>query len=543
MAIKRFLFFILVLNSIFVFSQHQYAVMFTDKNNSPYSINNPQQYLSQKAIDRRIKNGISITQEDLPVNQNYIDSVIAKGAILVNKSKWMNLIMVKINDSTVIPSILNLPFVSGIDLIKLYDTSNKSQRLQDKLNFETVNDLDYGYATDQIKIMDGEFIHNLGYKGEGMTVAILDAGFTNVDTIGAFNHLWNENRILGYWDFVNNNDSVFDKHSHGTAVLSTMAGIKTGEIIGTAPDASYWLLRTEEGARETISEEYNWLAAAEFADSAGVDVINTSLSYTTFDNPADDHSYADMDGNTTIITKAADLAFSKGMLVVASAGNSGVDPWHYIGAPADGNDVLTVGAVEHDGTCADFSSRGPSFDGRLKPNVATIGRYSAIVNIDGNVVYGSGTSFSSPEMAGMAASFWQAFPDKSNAEIKAAIERSASQYTHPDNDLGYGIPNFREAYLMLVGLSIDDRSQNQLLNVYPQPFNNDFKILFYSAKLQTINIRIVDVAGKLVYNYYWDVNASEIEYLNINGIFSASGIYTLQLIDDEKKIVQKIIKQ
>ncbi len=406
-----------------------------------------------------------------------------------------------------------------------------------------MNDLDYGFAADQINIMEGEFLHNLGYLGNGMVIAVLDAGFTNVNTISAFTHLWNENRILGYWDFVNNNDSVFDKNAHGTAVLSTMAGIKSGEIIGTAPNASYWLLRSEDAPTETISEEYNWLAAAEFADSAGADIINSSLGYTTFDNPAEDHTYADMDGNTTIITKAADLAFSKGILVVNSAGNSGSETWHYIGAPADGKNVLSIGAVDHDGSCASFSSRGPTYDGRIKPNVTTIGKNSAIVNTDGNVVYGSGTSFSSPEMAGMAASLWQAFPTKTNAEIKDAIERSASQYNSPDANLGYGIPNFRKAYWYLLGIRIDDENQNQLLNVFPQPFNTEFNLLYYSAKEQTINVRIVDVVGKIIYSYDWTLQAQRIEPLVLKGIFTSSGVYSLQLVDGEKNSSQKIIRQ
>ena len=543
MVTKKLLFIVLLVGiSPSIFSQQRYTVSFTDKNNSLFSINNPLQFLSQKAIDRRAKSGITIKAEDLPVNQNYIDSVVAQGAIFYNKSKWMNLVVVKVNDTAIIPSILNLPFVSAVTLIKLNDTLNKSQKSQDKLNFEVVNDLDYGFAADQINIMEGEFLHNLGYLGNGMVIAVLDAGFTNVNTIGAFTHLWNENRILGYWDFVNNNDSVFDKNSHGTAVLSTMAGIKSGEIIGTAPAASYWLLRSEDAPTETISEEYNWLAAAEFADSVGADVINSSLGYTTFDNPAEDHTYADMDGNTTIITKAADLAFSKGILVVNSAGNSGNSSWFYIGAPADANNVLSIGAVDHDGSCASFSSRGPTYDGRIKPNVTTIGRNSAIVNTDGNVVYGSGTSFSSPEIAGMAASLWQAFPTMTNAEIKDAIEISASQYFHPDDKLGYGIPNFRVAYLLLASLP-DDKNQNQLINVFPQPFNTEFNLLYYSAKEQTINIRIVDAIGKIVYSYDWTLQAQRIEPLALKGIFISSGVYSLQLIDGEKNISQKIIKQ
>ena len=543
MGDKRSLVILLILISNSFFSQQRYAVSFTDKNNSQYSVNNPLQFLSQRAIDRRTNHGIVITSQDLPVNQIYIDSVVAQGAIVYNKSKWMNLIVVKINDTNVIPSILSLPFVANMDLIKLNDTIENG-RIRDKFYFEAIEDLEYGFSSDQIKIMGGEFLHNLGKKGEGMVIAVLDAGFTNVNSIAAFDHLWNENRILGSWDFVNNNDSVFNKHSHGTSVLSTMAGIKSGEIIGTAPEASYWLLRSEDAATETISEEYNWLAAAEFADSVGADIINSSLGYTTFDDSTQNHTYSDMDGNTTIITKAADLAFTKGMLVVNSAGNSGNNSWFYIGAPADGNNVLSIGAVDHDGNYAQFSSRGPTYDGRIKPNVSGIGQLSAVINTSGNVVYSNGTSFSSPEIAGMSASLWQAFPNKTNIEIKNAIEESASQYHFPDDKLGYGIPDFRIAYMILAGLEVRDENQNQLLNVYPQPFNNEFNLLYYSAKEQTITIRIVGITGKLVYAYNWKVGKQLIAYLNFNGYFEAAGIYTLSLIDEDGEgITQKIVKQ
>ena len=544
MGVKKSLFLLFIIISNSIFSQERYAVSFTDKNTSSFTTTNPIEFLSQKSIDRRAKHGIVVTQQDIPVNQIYIDSVVAQGAIYYNKSKWMNLVVVKITDTNDIPAILGLPFVANMILVKSNDTIGKVGNAESKLFYETVNDLDYGFAADQINIMEGEFLHNLGYKGQGMTIAVLDAGFTNVNSISAFDALWNENRIYGYWDFVNNNDSVFDKHSHGTAVLSTMAAVKTGELIGTAPDANYFLLRTEDAVTETISEEYNWLAAVEFADSAGVDIINSSLGYTTFDDVLDNHTYTDMDGNTTIVTKAADLAFSKGILVINSAGNSGTNPWLYIGAPADGNNVLSVGAVEHDGSYAEFSSRGPTVDGRIKPNVSTIGKYSAIINTNGNVVYGSGTSFSSPEMAGMSAALWQAFPDKTNAEIKNAIEKSANQYFFPDDKLGYGIPNFRIAYMILGGLEVVDNSQNQLLNVYPQPYSNNFNLIYYSSKKQTIRVRVVDVAGKLVYDYDWNVRAKVIESVHLQGLYSAAGLYTLMLIDeDNERITQKIVKQ
>ena len=545
MVVKQALFLLLILFSNSIFSQQRYAVSFTDKNNSTYSVNNPQQFLSQKAIERRVRQGINIVEEDLPVNQNYINSVVAQGAILCNKSKWMNLIVVKVLDTNILASINNLPFVSGMTLIKSNNAQSiKNSRVSNKFFVETTNELDYGLASDQIKIMEGEFLHNKGYTGSGVTIAVIDAGYRNVNSISAFSHLRNENRLLGSWDFVNNNDSVFEDHRHGTMVLSTMAGVKSGEIIGTAPDANYWLLRSEDAATETISEEYNWMAAAEFADSVGADVINSSLGYTTFDDSTDNHTYADMDGITTVITRAADIAFSKGMLVVNSAGNSGGDLWYYIGAPADAFNVLSVGAVEHDGSHVRFSSHGPSFDGRIKPNVATIGSSSAMVDENGIVGYNSGTSFSSPEMAGMAASLWQAFPNKTNLEIKTAIEKSAHQYNSPDDEIGYGIPNFRIAYWDLAGIIVNDKSKSQILRLYPQPFKENFNLIYYSTKNQTIKVGVIDVTGKYIYDYNWSVEADRIATLNFRDYFKAAGIYHLRLIEENgNTITQKIIKQ
>ncbi|MCB0400544.1 MAG: S8 family serine peptidase [Flavobacteriales bacterium] len=542
MGIKRFLIVLLFFTATISFAQQRIVVRFTDKQNSPFSIQNPQQFLSPKAIDRRTKHDIAITDQDLPVNQVYIDSVLSKGSTYINRSKWMNLVQVRITDTAVIQTITALPFVAGVEVVKRNDTLS-SLRLSNKFDLEGTTNFDYGYGADQITIMQGDFLHQAGYLGEGLTIAVLDAGFDHVDSISAFSHLWSDNRILGYWDFVNNDDSVFGHHGHGTSVLSTMAAHIPGQLIGTAFKASYWLLRSEDAGTESLSEEYNWLAAAEFADSVGADVINSSLGYTTFDDSLTNHAYTDMDGNTTVITRAADLAFEKGILVVNSAGNSGSSPWYYIAAPADGHHVLAVGATEHDGNYASFSSRGPSYDGRVKPDVSTIGRYSAVVDVSGNVVYNNGTSFASPEMAGMAAVLWQAFPDKTNQEIKEAIIRSAHHYANPDDKLGYGIPNFRTAYLMLSGYQVDNIYENQLLKIYPQPFVNEFNLVYYSAYNQSVQINIQDISGKQVYQYNWSVQEGVIENITITHALS-SGIYTLQLIDGEGLVISnKIIKR
>jgi hypothetical protein len=441
-------------------SPDTYWVKFTDKNNSPYNINNPDAFLTQRAIDRRISQNISIQQNDLPVNQNYIDAVAAAGANVLNISKWFNSVTVYTTDPAVISAIEGLPFVlstqkmsernSDVGSGKPFFTNETfCQEIPNKNSTAPESGLsfDYGSAYNQINMLNGIALHDMGFDGKGMVIAVLDAGFTNVDIIPAFDSLWINNQILGVKDFVNPySPNIFGSHYHGCMVLSTMGANLPGQMVGTAPHADYWLLRSENGSSEYLVEELNWISAAEFADSVGADVINSSLGYTTFDDPTQDHTYADMDGNTTPITLAADLAASKGILVVNSAGNSGSSSWQYIGAPADADSVLTIGAVNSSGNYASFSSTGPTYDGRIKPNVVAQGQGTTIVTTSGTVTTGNGTSFSSPVTAGMVACLWQAFPGRKNVEIMEAIQQSASQYDNPDDFLGYGIPDYLEAY-------------------------------------------------------------------------------------------------
>jgi serine protease AprX len=376
----------------------KYRVEFKDKHNTTYSINNPSSYLSPRAIQRRTNQGISIDSTDLPVNQHYIDSVIALGGTLLTKSKWFNSITIAIDDTTKIPDIQALPFVSDIERTYppggIKSGGNKRPRLintqemhdefqpyrhilpaakqtQDMFSIKTIN---YGMGFNQANMIGIDYLHALGYTGDGIVIAVLDAGFLNVNTLPVFDSLRNSGRILGTYDFVNPGGDVYAQSSHGTMVLSTMAGNMPNDLVGTAPHASYWLLRTEDASTEFRIEEDNWISGAELADSAGADVLNTSLGYTEFYDPAMDYTYADMDGNTARITRGANMASSKGMFCVNSAGNSGNSPWKYIGAPADGFDILAVGAVNSNGTLASFSSHGPSYDGRVKPNVTAQGQ-------------------------------------------------------------------------------------------------------------------------------------------------------------------------
>jgi hypothetical protein len=377
----------------------------------------------------------------------------------------MNSVTVYTTSSSVIDAIEQLPFVLSVEKSNLKiipsENSNKpffeAETYGDFENFKPVESFkggksyDYGLAYNQINMLNGIELHDLGYNGTGMIIAVLDAGFLNTNTIPAFNYLWNNNRILGSKDFVDPiNPNIFGSHSHGTSVLSTMGANLSGEIIGTAPEASYWLLRSEDGFSEYMIEELNWVSAAEFADSVGADVINSSLGYTTFDDPSQNHTYPDMDGNTAIVTRGADIAVSKGMIVVNSAGNEGSSSWYYIGAPADGDSVFSIGAVNASGNYVSFSSHGPTYDGQMKPDVVAQGSGSTIINAySGNVSTGSGTSFSSPITAGMVTSLWQAHSNRRNTEVLDAIRQSASLSNNPDYQLGYGIPNYMTAHNLL----------------------------------------------------------------------------------------------
>jgi len=449
-------FFLLVLVVRSQIAPEKYFVEFTDKENSPYSIDKPWEFLTQRALDRRVVAGILVEENDLPVNQNYVDAVRNVGVQVITRSRWFNGITIFTPDLMKILEIEQLPFVKKV--IKSGVRVTRPAPVQDKFGLELMpveplnqpsgiplkisDSADYGRSFTQVHMVGTDMLHNLGFRGEGMMIAILDAGFNMVDQLAPFDSLWANNQILGTRDFVSPGGNIFIGHTHGMKVLSIMGGYVQGQLIGTAFKAGYWLLRSEDGGTEFLIEEYNWVSAAEFADSVGADVINSSLGYTVFDDSTMNHTCEDMTGNTTPVSRGANIAFSKGILVVNSAGNSGNDPnWQCVSAPADGTDVLAVAAVDSLGQYASFSSKGIVDGQYVKPNVAAMGRLTVISGDDGTITRGNGTSFSSPVMAGSSACLWQAFPAFSNATLKRAIEESSSQFTNPDIYLGYGIPD------------------------------------------------------------------------------------------------------
>jgi serine protease AprX len=533
--------------------QINYWVLLKDKNTTPYSLKHPENYLSTKALERRDRQHIAITASDLPVSPSYVQEIRNTGVQVFNCSRWFNAISVITNDPKKIEAIRALSFVKEVKQIKSPVPSKMRSKFEliDPVAVPATHhaaksatpSLDYGPSYKQANQIGVTCMHTLGYRGEGMTIALLDAGFKNANTLHAFDSLFMENRLLGTRDFVTGDTLVFEDYVHGTMVLSCMAANLPGKIIGTAPKANYWLLRTEDVASESLQEEINWSVAAEFADSVGVDVINTSLGYSTFDDSTTNHTYADMDGNTTIITKAADLAASKGIFVSVSAGNEAGPPWFKITAPADADSVLTVGAVDSAGNIGSFSSRGPSFDGRIKPNTVARGVIPVLVNETGDIVKANGTSFSSPITAGAVACLWQAHQNKTNMELLDAIEKSASQYATPDSIKGYGIPDFCKASQLLTGIDDYDVANN-LLSVYPNPFHTGFNIVYTSAKEETVMIELCDITGRILKSQKQKVIAGNAVKLNFTYEKElVNGIYFIRLTTPESAFYKKIIKE
>jgi serine protease AprX len=560
--------FVLLLFASAIFSQvapDKYFVRFTDKNNSPYSVENPSEFLSQRAIDRRVSQGIEIEQSDLPVNPAYLQGVAEAGATILNPTKWLNGVTIYTTDPAVLSAINDLPYVAGITMPQYSMEGNDPVNNDFEKSFfkqEIYNDVngpglkqaagtaafDYGFGLNQIQLMNGDLFHEMGYRGQGKVIAVLDAGFLNVNTLSVFDSLWLNNQVLGTHDFVRGGDIQFDEHPHGAMVLSCMAANIPGQLIGTAPKASFWLFRSEDGNTENIIEEYNWVSAAERADSVGADVINSSLGYTNFDDPSMSHTYADMDGNTAPSTIGADMAARKGILVVNSLGNEGSSDWYYLSAPSDGDSVLGIGAVDGDGNYVSFSSHGPSYDGRVKPDVAAQGSGVCVVDpYGGGLTFGGGTSFSSPILAGMSACLWQANPSLNNMQIAQAIKQSASQYENPDEMLGYGIPDFILANNILTVIS-GPGDNHSYFEIYPNPFTETFTIDASSLGNQSgvnageCRIDIRDVTGRNIGSQLISLQgAVKTEVTILQN--APGGLYFAVINLSGNQFVQKIVKR
>ncbi|WP_395049696.1 S8 family serine peptidase, partial [Flavobacterium sp.] len=468
---------------------------------------------------------------------------VLTGITVKAKSKWMNCLHIR-GSQTDINALKLLSFVLRVDFAdKSLNVSGK--RTTAKLKFKPVNktlqtltSFNYGSSANQIQMLNGHLLHQSNYTGSGKIIAVMDGGFLGVDTAEPFQRLRTNNQILGGYDYVNKSTNFYTGISHGTSVLSLMGGYKDNVLVGTAPDAQYYLFITEDGPNENPVEESNWVEAAEEADRLGVDIITTSLGYTTFDNTNYNHTYNDMNGTTTFISKGLDIAFSRGIVCVVSAGNEGNKPWQYISAPADAINSLTIGAVKADETYATFSSQGPTFDGRVKPDVMAQGQNPYVSDATGTITNsGSGTSYSCPILAGMVACLWQALPGKTCQEIKQLITQSADNFNpivKSRTQYGYGIPDFRLA--LANGLSINAFSKNDFI-VYPNPTSDSIFITLpegFDSKMLTI----YNVLGQEMLEKNISTQSSPISLKSLN-----SGMYFYKIESNGFSKSGKIIKQ
>lgn len=497
---KRIYLILFLVSSFTVFSQEDAWIYFKDKPGSQAYFDNPLTMLTQRALDRRTNQGIALDSKDIPIYQPYIDQITAATGITVKaRSKWFNCVHVRGTQAN-ITALKLLSFVDKVDFANrnLTDLSKISKPKKERLapvskTAKTAVSFNYGTSANQIQMLNGHLLHQANYTGSGKIIAVMDGGFPGVNTAAPFARLRNNNQILGGYDFVNRSTNFYTGAVHGTSVLSLMGGYAEGSLIGTAPDASYYLFITEDDPNESPLELSNWVEAAEEADRLGVDIITTSLGYNTFDDADYDFTYSDMNG-TSFIAKGVDVAFSRGIICVVSAGNEGNKAWKYITTPADAVNALTVGAVTASETYASFSSLGPSFDGRIKPDVMAQGQSDYISNESGTITTGNGTSYACPILAGMVACLWQALPSKTNQQIKQLITQSADRYSTPTAQFGYGIPDFSQA--VTTGLSVASFSKNDCI-IYPNPAH-DFVSVSLSDGFENGNIIIYTVLGQKV---------------------------------------------
>lgn len=486
---------VLCLSLLFVmpaFGQEKYWVFFKDKAAVQAHMQQPEKFLSERALARRAKFNIPISPADVPVNPQYIQALKDAGFEVVHQSKWLNAVSVRCGAAQV-SKAATLPMVLEVQKVKALQSHHLNMAYEPPVTFnKTQLTYDYGNATDQIALHNGQVLHENGFTGSTKLIAVCDGGFAGADPASPFLVMHQRGQIVHTQDFVGGGTNVYRAGSHGTRVLSTMGFFNDGVFVGTAPDAQYLLFRTENESSETRQEEDNWVAAAEMADSIGADLINTSLGYNTFDDPNDNYTYADMDGRTTIISRGAVAAARTGMLLVTSAGNEGARPWRHITAPADADSILTVGAVTSLGDPVPFSSEGPTADGRIKPNVVAQGAAAAVVTGNGFAT-NSGTSFSSPIMCGLVACLWEAFPNENNMQIIKRVERASHRFLNPDNKEGHGIPDFAKA------LADTSSLQFEAPLVFPNPFGNTINIRLATGAQAAVKAAIFNVFGAVVF--------------------------------------------
>ena len=530
--------FLLILFVTAFFAQAQiasniYWVQFTDKANSPYSIDNPEEFLSQRALERRARLNIEIDEYDIPVNPQYLQAVADCGAQLINPSKWLNGVSVYTTSQSVVDAINALEFVDAVRNCPDFPEAQRDKEIwlanEMKESSKPVIYRDfYGGAHNQVFQLKVNELHDMGYHGEGVVIAVLDGGFVGTEEATCFDNMREEGRLLGVRDFVYGSTSVYSQSTHGTSCLSTIAAYDPNEMVGTAYKASFYLFHTEDGNGENIVEEYNWVSGAELADSLGVDICSTSLGYIDFDMPQWDHHFPDYDGHTAPMTIGAEIAASRGMICTNSAGNEGSGTCT-LGIPADAEHIITVGAVNSAGQRASFSSVGPTYDGRIKPDVMAMGEGTYVASGYGSwwpYYNGDGTSFSNPVLAGAVACLRQARPNASVQEICDAVRAAGNNANNPDNYNGYGIPDFLAALNMLNAVEELEFGDNEIVSVYPNPSKGKVNVAIFDG-IMIYGIAVYGITGNVVVNTN-NINELETTLNNLN-----SGIYTVK-VDSEK---------
>jgi len=542
---KTKLLILLFLSSIGIFAQEDAWVYFNAKPNSATFFSTPLSALTQRSLDRRTAQSIALDIKDAPIHQPYVDQIeAASGITVLAKSKWLNMVHVR-GLQTDIAALSGLSFVDHIQYAnhslnpggRIAQSSNKIVRVNKWQDTnETQINYNYGNSANQVQMLNCHILHQNNYTGTGKVIAILDAGFPGVNTAAPFASLRNRGLILGGYDFVNNSTSFYTGNNHGTNVLSTM-GANATNLVGTAPDAAYYLFITEDVASETPLELTNWVEAAEEADRLGVDVINSSLGYFGFDNPDYSYTHAKMNGQTSVASRAVDIAFAKGMICVISAGNERGTAEPHVGTPADAVYAVTVGAVTSSEALSSFSSMGPTGDNRMKPDLMARGTSAYISTPTGTITTANGTSFSSPILAGAITSFWSAFPTKKNSEIvqlvKASADRYATSLVTPNNDFGYGIPDFQLA--MNTALSTSEFQLNKV-SIYPNPANTEVTISIDDELLGSSFV----LYNQLGQNVFKSTILNSLQNVNLSNL--SNGIYHYSISNASKSVQGKLIK-
>ena len=491
--------------SLSLYAQRDYDihwVQFKTKQGTPFSVFHPQDFLSERAIARRARQGIKIDSLDLPVNPAYVKAIKDAGFGIHLISKWMNGAAV-IGSAKEVAKLKDKDFVSSIRPIGFVRDGGPGHNYIGKREYQNSWDKDddyYGDSRNQIKMLNGHFLHKMGFRGQGMHLAVLDGGWTEMRETPAFDSLYAKKQLVFTRDFVQNDEYVYEGSDHGRDVLSCMAANLPYLFVGTSPDAYYYLFKTEDDGGEYIVEEYNWAAAMEFADSIGVELINSSLGYSDFDDDEMDHTYREMDGNTTVITRAADIAAGRGIMVVTSAGNEGDSKWHYISVPGDADSVMTVGAVDRDAYHAKFSSYGFEKHYQIKPNLMARGHMAIVAAVGSyNTRYNFGTSFSSPILAGMTASLWQGLPDVSNMELLRAMEKYGNRADKPDFQYGYGAPDVYAVYKELSKGAVVELNTKASYIYHPaNPYAKQLNFVEDNTVYGTLELELYDAFGKLL---------------------------------------------